>query len=121
KNIKKLFKIIWKRGIKMKKMIIKNWRRVLVIILSSSLYAIASITSASYYGYIVQHSHNKEITLFFMMIAAGITVVLPRWVFDVLNQTLMVRFVGKIIYEIREKIIWNHQKSYYRIRNFNNL
>ncbi|MFT8470465.1 MAG: ABC transporter ATP-binding protein [Oenococcus sp.] len=89
----------------MRKMIIKNWRRVFVIILSSSLYAIASITSASYYGYILEHAHNKEITLFFMMIAAGITVVLLRWVFDVLNQTLMVRFVGKIIYEIREKMI----------------
>ncbi|WP_314425600.1 ABC transporter transmembrane domain-containing protein [Leuconostoc lactis] len=38
-----------------------------------------------------------------MMIVAGITVVLLRYVFDVINQTLMVKFVGKIMYGIREK------------------
>nr|WP_285684216.1 ABC transporter transmembrane domain-containing protein [Leuconostoc lactis] len=63
----------------------------------------ASVVSAAYYGYIVERSHHKDTTLFFMMIVAGITVVLLRYVFDVINQTLMVKFVGKIMYGIREK------------------
>ena len=87
----------------MTEIIAKNWRSILIVSLTSALYALASVVSAAYYGYIVERSHHKDTTLFFMMIVAGITVVLLRYVFDVINQTLMVKFVGKIMYGIREK------------------
>nr|MWN21457.1 hypothetical protein [Leuconostoc lactis] len=66
---------------------------ILIVSLTSALYALASVVSAAYYGYIVERSHHKDTTLFFMMIVAGITVVLLRYVFDVINQTLMVKFL----------------------------
>ena len=87
----------------MTEIIAKNWRSILIVSLTSALYALTSVVSAAYYGYIVERSHHKDTTLFFMMIVAGITVVLLRYVFDVINQTLMVKFVGKIMYGIREK------------------
>ena len=87
----------------MKTMITKNWRHLLIVSLTSALFALASVASATYYGYIVERSHNKDVTLFFMMIVAGLTVVLLRYMFDVINQTLMVKFVGSIVSAFRQK------------------
>lgn len=46
-------------------MITKNWRHLLIVSLTSALFALASVASATYYGYIVERSHNKDVTLFF--------------------------------------------------------
>lgn len=79
--------------------------QTLIISLTASLYALASIASATYYGYIVEHADNKNQTLFLMMIVMGITIVFFRWLFDLINQLIMVRFVGNIIYTIRQKML----------------
>ena len=86
-------------------MVLNNWQSILIVSLTSAFYALASVASATYYGYIVERSHHKDFTLFYMMIIAGITVVLLRYIFDVINQALMVKFVGKIMYDIREKLM----------------
>lgn len=49
----------------MKEIIAKNWRSILIISLSSALYALASVAaSAAYYGYIVERSHHKDVRCF---------------------------------------------------------
>ncbi|MEJ6348482.1 ABC transporter ATP-binding protein [Holzapfeliella sp. He02] len=72
---------------------------------TATLYALVSIASATYYGYIVEHADNKNQALFLMMIVMGVTIVFLRWVFDMINQLIMVKFVGHIIYTIRQKML----------------
>jgi ABC-type multidrug transport system fused ATPase/permease subunit len=64
-----------------------------------------SISTAGIYGYLVDHANKKYEEIFFYLVLSAMTLLFLRWVFDIINQVLIVRFSNQILFKARENII----------------